>query len=100
MQIQQAYLDAQDGLVRSSDWLYFHGNHFRWNLIDPRSNPTNGENFNRFTRRLSGRIPDLTVTTQKLSGHFHLGIHPHFHCVIIIVASGMLVLSNCRMPTL
>ena len=35
MQIQQAYLDAQDGLVRSSNWLYFHGDRFRWNLIDP-----------------------------------------------------------------
>ena len=79
MQIQQAFLDAQDGLIRSIDWLYFHGNHFRWNLIDPQSNPTNGEDFNRFTQRLSGRIPDLTATTQRLSGHFHLGIHPHFH---------------------
>ena len=79
MQIQQAFLDAQDGLVRSIDWLYFHGNHFRWNLIDPQSNPTNGENFNRFTQRLSGRIPDLTAATQRLSGHFLLGIHPHFH---------------------
>jgi capsular polysaccharide biosynthesis protein len=79
MQIQQAFLDAQDGLVRSIDWLYFHGNQFRWNLIDPRSNPTNGENFNRFTQRLSGRIPNPTAKTQRLSGHFHLGIHPHFH---------------------
>jgi len=48
-------------------------------LINPHSNPTNGENFNRFTLRLSGRIPDLTAATQRLSGHFHLGIHPHFH---------------------
>ena len=79
MQIQQAFLDAQDGLVRSIDWLYFHGNQFRWNLIDPHSNPTNGENFNRFTQRLSGRIPNPTAKTQRLSGHFHLGIHPHFH---------------------
>ena len=79
MQIQQAYLDAQDGLVRSSNWLYFHGNRFHWNLIDTYSNPTNGENFHRFTKRLCGRIPDLTVKTQRLSGHFHLGIHPHFH---------------------
>lgn len=79
MQIQQAYLDAQDGLVRSSNWLYFHGNRFHWNLIDTYRNPTNGENFNRFTKRLYGRIPDLTVKTQRLSGHFHLGIHPHFH---------------------
>ena len=79
MQIQQAYLDAQDGLVRSSNWLYFHGNRFRWNLIDPYTNPTNGENFNRFAQRLSGRIPDFTPKTQRLLGHFHLGIHPHFH---------------------
>ena len=79
MQIQQAFLDAQDGLVRSIDWLYFHGNQFRWNLIDPHSNPTNGENFNRFTQRLSGRIPNPTAKTQRLSGHFNLGIHPHFH---------------------
>ena len=79
MQIQQAYLDAQDGLVRSSNLLYFHGNRFRWNLIDPYTNPTNGENFNRFAQRLSGRIPDLTPKTQRLLGHFHLGIHPHFH---------------------
>ena len=68
MQIQQAYLDAQDGLVRSSNWLYFHGNHFRWNLINPHSNPTNGENFHRFTQRLSGRIPDLSERDENSPG--------------------------------
>jgi hypothetical protein len=79
MQIQQAYLDAQDGLVRSSDWLYFHGDRLRWNLTDPHQNSAQGENFNRFSQRLLGRIPDLTTKVQRLSGNFHLGIHPHLH---------------------
>ena len=65
----------QDGLVRSSNWLYFHGNRFHWNLIDTR-NPTNGENATALPSVFKN--PDLTAKHKDSQGTF-TGIHPHFH---------------------
>lgn len=77
MWLENACLDAHDGLVLHNETLWFHWQTFQWSLSAPASNPTSGEVYNRFSARLRDPLP--TSPQAHLQGCFHLGIHPHIY---------------------
>ncbi|MBF0236748.1 MAG: glycosyltransferase family 61 protein [SAR324 cluster bacterium] len=83
-----AYVCADDGLVEHDGILYFHFQHYTWDLLNPEKNPAQGERKRRVFRRMAEGTVDKTQA-QSLSGKYILGISPfinsyyHFICDLL-----------------
>ena len=76
--LENVLLSADDGLVQSSNKIWYHFDKYQWNLFGKKNNLFDSEHKGHIQSRLEKGLCDPSKASQ-LKGTYHLGISPHIY---------------------